>query len=281
MKIMEESIIINFFKTNSEIFQQPKFPKELYKTRKHDYFIKHKKTVGKPKDSKISKIIVSYLIKNNVIKNEEELAVFLELPFFKKNIFNKDMFYEEIKLKNSNSEVIIDPSKIKKAEYVTGLKKKFKDEAITESAQDLHEQKNKVQEKIRQKKKELESIPTRLDDTEIEEPAETKANKDHLEWWQVLNLKEDPIPDQEGFQRIDTGYYDNIVVKTNIFGRYVNYSNNLQDQIFKNTVFYGEFGSGKTSFFDYLKQTLSKNKILELMRNRPKNRIRKICQIFY
>ena len=61
--------------------------------------------------------------------------------------------------------------------------------------------------------------------------------------------------------RINPDYYDAIVVKTDIFQKYVNYCDNIQNEIFKSTIFYGEFGSGKTSFFDYLKQILSRNKI--------------------
>ena len=258
----KESVIISFIRENLKTLQQKEFPEEVYKLKKHEYFIKHKRILGKPKDPEIAKITISYLINKNLLKTEATLTKFLNLPFFKKNIFDVDIFYEELKLKNLNSNTIINPSEIGKAEYATQIEQEIKDKVISASKKFLDEQNKQVQDQIEQKKKELESIPTRLDEVEIVEPEITKSDKEMREWWQILNLREDPIPIQEGFQKIDADYYDDIVVHTDIFNQYVNYSNNLPDQIFKNTIFYGEFGSGKTSFFDYLKQILSRNKIL-------------------
>lgn len=255
-----DSTIIHFIRNNFKLLQKKEFPELLYKKIKQEHFAKHK--AGKPKDTEISKVALSHYIRKNVIKNEDKLGEFLELPFFKKNIFDVDIFYEELSLKNQSSDTVIDPSKIKDAEYVTQKKEEMKVDMLSEYKQVFDEQISKLQSEFDQKQKDLDRIPTRLDDTEVVEPQTHESGKEHREWWQVLNLSKDPIPTQEGFQRIDTDYYDDIVVKTDIFVRYVGYSNKMQDQIFKNTVFYGEFGSGKTSFFDYLKQILSKNKIL-------------------
>lgn len=258
----KESIIINFIRENLKTLQLKEFPEEIYKLRKHEYFIKHKRILRKPKDPEIAKFTISYLINKNLIKNEAKLTEFLNLPFFQKNIFDVEIFYEELKLKNPNPYTIIDPSEMGKVEYAAQIEQEIKDKVISENKQSLDEQSKQVQNQIEQQKKILESIPTRLDEVEIIEPEIAKSDKEIREWWQILNLKEDPVPIQEGFQKIDTDYYDDIVVHTDIFNQYVNYSNNLPDQIFKNTIFYGEFGSGKTSFFDYLKQILSRNKIL-------------------
>ncbi len=69
---------------------------------------------------------------------------------------------------------------------------------------------------------------------------------------------------EEGFKRIDKQLRELIVVKTEVLNRYVNYADKLQDQVFKNTIFYGDFGSGKTAFFDYLGEILLRNKILPI-----------------
>lgn len=258
----KESIIINFVRENLKTLQQKEFPEEIYKLKKHEYFLKHKRIVGKPKDPEIAKITTSYMIQKNLIKDKNKLTEFLNLPFFKKNIFNTNIFYDELKLKNHNSDTMINPAEMEKAEYVTQIENKIKNKFLSETQEYLDIQNKKILNEIEQKKKELASIPSRLDEIEIMEPEVSKSEKETLEWWQILNLKQDPVPIQEGFQKIDTDYYDDIVVQTDIFNKYVKYSTDMQDQIFKNTLFYGEFGSGKTSFFDYLKQTLSRNKIL-------------------
>ena len=258
----KESSIINFIRDNLKLLQQKEFPDELYKKIKHEYFIQIKNIIGKPKDTEIAKIATSYMISKNLIKDEAKLNQFLELPFFKKNLYDTNIFFEELKLKNPNYITIIDPAKMESTEYVEQLEEKIKDKLITENQFMIDEQSKQLQLDIEQKKKELASIPSRLDEEEIIEPVIVKSEKEQLEWWQTLNLKEDPIPIQEGFQKINVEYYEDIVVHTDIFDRYVNYGKNLPDQIFKNTIFYGDFGSGKTTFFDYLKQTLLRNKIL-------------------
>lgn len=260
----KESIVINFIRDNLKTFQQKQFPEEAYKLKKHEYFIKHKRILRKPKDPEVAKITIGYMINKSLIKDEETLIKLLKLPFFKKNIFNQNILFEELRIKNPDLDTIIEPSQMEKALYASQIEEKITDKILSEKKHLLVEQSKKVQQEIEMKKKELESIPTRLDEIEIEEPGISKPEKEIREWWQILNLKEDPVPIQEGFQKIDTDYYEDIVVHTDIFNKYVNYCTNMQNEIFKSTIFYGEFGSGKTSFFDYLKQILSRNKILSL-----------------
>lgn len=44
----------------------------------------------------------------------------------------------------------------------------------------------------------------------------------------------------------------------------MNYAERIPNQVFENTIFYGDFGSGKTAFFDDFKEILLRNKILSL-----------------
>ena len=64
-----------------------------------------------------------------------------------------------------------------------------------------------------------------------------------------------------GIRNIEKSFYDEIIVPTEIYEVYVNYVNNVQTELFKNVVFYGEFGSGKTTLFQYLEPLLIKNNI--------------------
>jgi len=260
----KESVIIQFIRDNLKILQQNPFPEELYKLKKHKFFQKQKRVVGKPKDTEIAKIATSFMISKNQIKDEATLIQFLKYPFFEKYIYEPDVFFEQLKLKNLNSDTVIDPAKIESAKYVEEIEKKIKEKVISDNLTLIDEQNKKAQQELEEAKRELARIPTRLDKDKIVEPEIIKQEKESLEWWQTLNLKEDPIPIQEGFQKINPDYYDSIVVLTDILNRYVSYGEKLPDQIFKNTIFYGDFGSGKTTFFDYLKKTLLRNKILLL-----------------
>jgi len=257
-----ESVIIQFIQDNLKLLQQTPFPEDLYKRKKQDFFLKHKRIVGKPKDQEIARKTTFHMIKRNMLKDESSLESFLDLPFFKKNIFDSEPFYAELKLKSLDSETIIDPSKLDSEEYVSKIKGEIKDQVLSENQSVLSKKNEELEKEIMEKKNELAKIPSRLDDEIISEPEIMEEKENHEEWWQTLNLKEDPIPTQNGFQKINESYFKDIVVHTDIFDRYVNYANNIPSAIFKNTVFYGGFGSGKTAFFDYLKRILSRNKIL-------------------
>jgi len=119
-------------------------------------------------------------------------------------------------------------------------------------------------------------IRQNLDSTEIEiiidkyisteddfsEEEITEFNQDYLstdyfsedtDWYKEIGLIDDPFPSQDGLFLIQKEYYELLVLKTKLFNKY----NEMLDQdeksiLNKSVVFYGDFGCGKTTFFDYL-----------------------------
>ena len=63
---MDDSIIINFITLHRRLLLQKNFPKETYKEKKHEYFIKDKKPFKQPKDSEIAKIAIEQWIKHSI-----------------------------------------------------------------------------------------------------------------------------------------------------------------------------------------------------------------------
>jgi len=262
--LTRESIIIHFVKENLKLLQQPDFPEEVYKKIKHNYFIEKKSVLGKPKDTEIAETSILHMIRIRAINDDTKLNHLLELPFFKKNVHDSKIFFETLKLKNPVA-VVIDPSVLNNAEHRQQIEEELKNKLIAENQIDFQKEREKVSKEIEQMKKELATIPTRLEKQEYEEPKVLEEEGlQSQEWWQKLYLSADPFPLAEGLQKIDRSMYDNIIVKTKIFEKYVNYANNLRDSIFKNTIIYGEFGSGKTAFFDYLTKILLQNRILSI-----------------
>lgn len=260
-----ESLLINFIRENLKLLQQNPFPEDLYKKVKHDYFFGKKDLMWKPKDSEIAQTCVFYMIRKNLVKDEISLSTLLELPFFDTHVFKGEIFFDALRLKNPNTLVIIEPSKLDDAEYVQKVEYEIKQKLIIENQSFFDKERDKFKQEIEQAKKQLATIPTKLEKEEFVEPEVTEEEEPQKqEWWQILNLKGDPFPVAEGLQKISRDFYEHIVVRTDIFRKYVNYADNLRDQIFKNTIFYGDFGSGKTAFFDYLKEIFLRNKILSI-----------------
>lgn len=259
-----ESTIINFVKENFRLLQQKDFPEDLYKKIKHEYFYERMRNIiGKPKNSEIAHVAVFYMIRKHLIKSDESLTELLDLPFFDNNLPHKELYHEALKLKNPESYVIVDPSRIDESEYRSTIEQELRKKVLQENEVLFKEEREKYQHEIDDMKKQLATIPTILEAEEYKEP---QIEQDNLEtkpeWWQLLNLKDDPFPLAEGLKRIDKSLREHIVVKTDIFNRYVHFASSLEDQVFKNTIFYGDFGSGKTAFFDYLGEILVRNKIM-------------------
>ena len=86
--------------------------------------------------------------------------------------------------------------------------------------------------------------------------------KDDPDWFLQIDLKEDPFPSQDGLYLISKENYETIVLKTQIYNKYIEIlEQNPQWMLNKSIIIYGDFGCGKTTFFDYLSYHLLLNNI--------------------
>ena len=106
-------------------------------------------------------------------------------------------------------------------------------------------------------------IPSILDkedyeipDIQEKEEVTAESETSYMPWWEKLGLLEDPFHLLEGLDQIDRKLYDQIVCKTEIFRKYISIIENNPSNLFRNIVVFGDFGSGKTTFFDYIEPIL-------------------------
>ncbi len=86
--------------------------------------------------------------------------------------------------------------------------------------------------------------------------------KDDPDWFLQIDLKDDPFPSQDGLYLIPKENYETIVLKTQIYNKYIEIlEQNPKLILNKSIVIYGDFGCGKTTFFDYLSYHLLLNNI--------------------
>lgn len=255
-----------FVKRNSAIFRMDPFPGEVFKKLKRDFFLDYAKT-GVPKDSEIAGEIVEGLITNAQIRTDVELRNILALPFFKERIQNKAYYDERLRLKSQEAEPLLDVSRLEEAEYAEKVKEDLKKKAIEEVLQEKEEKIEELEERIRSKKEEYLSLPSILDGEnypvpEVSESEEiSDQEKVYSPWWDKLGLTDDPFQQLEGLDKIHREMWDDIVHKTEIFNRYEQIVEKAPRELFRNIVVYGQFGSGKTTFFDYLNRKLYDYKI--------------------
>lgn len=89
--------------------------------------------------------------------------------------------------------------------------------------------------------------------------------KDDPDWFKQIGLRENPFPSQDGLFLISKKKYDDVVLKTQIYNKYMEILENDPTWILnKSIVIYGDFGCGKTTFFDYIGYKILLNNILPI-----------------
>ena len=251
--------ILKFVRENLDLLLSSKqIDRSAFKLLKSQFFLQKAGDSGVPRDNEVAVVLVEHLISISYVKTQEELNDILERPYLKKNIYNKDAYLTLFKAKQEKIE--IDITKIREKEYTTHIKEKLREEVVKESTEQIDEATKLALEKYR-------SIPSILDERDFEEPEiieKEEIEDPYLPWYRKLNLKDDPFPSQQGLDGIPDTLFENIVLKTDIFNKYIYYIENQRSELFKDTLFLGIFGSGKSTLFDYLKKPLINKKIYPL-----------------
>lgn len=263
---MDRRELINgFIRENIGLITPTPFPAALYKAKKHEYFLKLHVDSGQglPRDTEIATEVVWFLIRRGQVKRKEDLDLFLSKGLLAEKVFDSQVYYEFLQI-NKPSEPMIDFKKIRETEFVESIREQIRSELRKEMTIDRV---SNIEQEIQKKLAEYESLPFVIDAKEFDEPIQVPIESDsetYEPWWQQLHLKADPFPMTEGLRRIDSSSYESVVVKTPVFQRYLSFLERSPDEIFKNTIFFGEFGSGKTTLFEYLKKALSAYKIYSI-----------------
>ena len=221
------------------------FDKKKYQALKKAYFgTKLRHQFGIPKDMEICDVLIEFIIQSQRILEKEKLnTIISETPFLKLNnikagnyIGLMDILAKKYAVKEDLENVI----GIEKQDKIIELIKKER----TKEIQDL----------IDKKKEEYRKLPSILDDKDIEEPEELPKEVGEKEWWEDLNLKENPFQGPlDGFFLIDKSLYDEIIVETPPIQWALRLLQKDKIDIFhRGYLLGGEFGTGKTTFFDFM-----------------------------
>ncbi len=253
-----------FVKRNSGVFKQNPFPWEVYKKLKHVFFVEQIK-YPVPRDSEIASEILEGMIVSLQVKTAEDLEKILKLPFFDAKVVNKIYFRQKLDLKLKQSTPLLDVESIKRAEISEKIRDEIKAEAKREIIEGKDLEVQELEKKIHEKNEEYNSIQSVLDVANYPVPDAPEpikpANQIFVPWWEKLGLREDPFRELEGLSRFDRSLYHKIVYKTDIFIKYESMARNSLSELFRNTVVYGRWGSGKTTFFNYMCSILDEFKV--------------------
>ncbi|MCK4734640.1 MAG: hypothetical protein KAT65_19450, partial [Methanophagales archaeon] len=231
------------------------FDRKRYKGIKTAYFGKELQyRFGKPRDKEICKCFVEdFLIKIQRISDKETLEqIISETPFLKMNNIKADDYIALIDLTTKKYAI---------KEEIQGLQEVEKHEKLIELVEREHAK--EIDDLILQKKEEYRRLPSILDDVDFDEPEELPKEDETKEWWEELNLRENPFPGPlDGFSLINKSLYDEIIVETQPIQWALNKVKKEQVDFFhKGFLLDGDFGTGKTTFFDFMAPHLTINRI--------------------
>lgn len=241
-----EDALIAFVRNNFKLLKEKdNFDKKKYDAIKKDFFakkLKHK--FGIPRDKEICNYLVGLLIKSQDIADKEHLEpIISETPFLRNNNIQADEYLHLIDIAKNKYAIkeeleVLNP--IEKLEKMTEFVKR---ESIKE-----------IDELIQQKQEEYRKLPSILDDEKLTEPEELPQRTEEREWWEELNLKENPFPGSlDGFSQINKSLYKEIIIETQpIKWALSKLPKATSDLFHKGFLLGGEFGTGKTTFFDYM-----------------------------
>ncbi len=227
---------------------------------------------------------VNYLINLGKIKSVEQLEELCEAKFIGKYLKHVDKKYFENMLETEKFTALPteDLKHLSHDEYLIEMGKKLKEEAKLEVEKQLAKERESIESikkelqrdliSIKKLKSELDKLPPEPDienlveDTIIESEGEIETDKGNLFWWERLGLERNPFPgSHRGLLKIPEDKYDSIVVITDILDKYVKTLTRHPEEIFGQTIILtGQFGSGKTTIFQYISHLLGQSRIFPI-----------------
>ncbi len=259
--------IREFIVRYSKWFRLDPFPKDNFKEVRQDFFLNYAK-LSPPRDREIAETALSLMIESSQIKSSEELDRILILPFFRDNVQNKDFFRDKLRLRVEspklehlvNRKVLEDEEK--KHEILEELEKEAGERALKAKSDEL----KALDEEILLRREEVSSILDSLDNPVLDEAEIAKSEQEEeVEWWEQRGLTQDPFPPNTvGISNFHPDMYDQIIHETPIFIKYLSLLEKHPDKLFGNTLVYGLYGSGKSTFFEYLGSKLYRERAMAI-----------------
>lgn len=137
-------------------------------------------------------------------------------------------------------------------------------EELRRSAEEQRKSAEQRLEEVRNVESLLDSFAASVDPESYVVADEDKMeNRKFATWWQKIGLVGDPFPTKLGLNLIPVEKYEKIVVRTRMFQEYLSIINDAPQSFYGKTILItGQFGSGKTTFMEYISYKLADYKIL-------------------
>jgi energy-coupling factor transporter ATP-binding protein EcfA2 len=257
--------------------------KELEKSIRRSFFEEnHLKGNARFSTQEVAEEISKYVIKSRTLSKDEFLNLIFTIPFIRDSIQKQklEIIYDSNSQKSSLFFSITDLPKLNQEdflrkiedEYESRAKHKFEEEVKLEKdeIEKIKSELSKKKEELQKFESELNKLPPNLGTEELEMEVE-KVDPSDLEnastsWWKRLGFPQNPFETNQGLSGISENRYEDVIVKTPLVREYSKeFSNNPEIFSGKTIMLIGDFGSGKTTIFQYLSYLATAHGLLPLL----------------
>lgn len=213
--------------------------------------------------------IVRYILRSRSFGLEEFVVEVMKIPFITEELTNDkiNILYNE---SSKDSSLFFNPSdlsKLSQEDYLRHIEEEFKNKAKERAEEEISVEKEEVEklreelarekEELKRYETELNKLPKDLNIEQISQKVEREVSDLGLDigsnWWKKLGMPSNPLETYDGLYGIAQDKYDKVVVRTSLLNQYLSeFRDNPESFSGKTMIIVGDYGSGKTTLFDYL-----------------------------
>lgn len=245
-----------------------------------DYSVAHNLKSGERfSNTDVAHEVVELYLRTHQVSLEKFLEDATSVPIIRDNVPKMDLVLAH-QSKDRHVEGIIRPSdlgKVSQEEFIRRIEGQLREQAKGRADEEIRaeqEELAKLKEQVAQERKTLERFRSDLDSilpttpvkdliVGLAKPPEAEPEKRPTIWWKDIGLLGDPFPTYTGLDQIPREEWDDVVVLTPFFRRYVQEANENPGMLLGKTILIsGEFGSGKTTLLQYLSAAMGRHGII-------------------
>ncbi|MHB1507444.1 MAG: ATP-binding protein [Cuniculiplasma sp.] len=259
-----------FVKENILKLTSAECDKEVEKQLRRDFAEKNRlRTASRFTANDVAEEIVKYLLRTRVLDLNEFMQETAKIKFINQHFNEQKLGTLFNTYKDSNNKLILnvdDLRNLHNKQFILKIEEEFKkkaNERSNEESEDLRREVDYLRQQLEEKDKQLSKY-----DSDLKVPIEFKiedlerqivqselpiqgATNSH--WWQILGLSQNPFETNQGLYWLSKEKYDDVVVQTPLIKKYADDISRNPDSFSNKTIILaGEFGSGKTTVFQYL-----------------------------
>lgn len=270
-----------FCREHIELLTSRRASPEIVKKLRQEFFTRNNtKPFERFKSTDVAREVASVLARRRDVSEATFRENIASIPFLREELVESEL--EFVWTREHPIEPILradDLGKLRHEDHLKRIEGAFEEKARAQAESKLQTERVELaikEAEVERRATELARFKSELDSMapelsleqlreQVEEPKELGATKSSLTWWEEVGLTGDPFPSNRGLTGIDTKKVEQVVVRTPFYDFYVDALRQAPERLLGKTILVsGEFGSGKTTLFEYLTATAGASRVLPI-----------------